>query len=112
MTARLGEAMTNVVSVCDREADIYGYLAYKVSNNQRFVVRSMMSRHILEGANKLYQFVAELKSAGQRQICVAQRGGRKAKVVTLDIKYAPVTLKTRPIKREMRSLSTMSAAQK
>ncbi|MQL48297.1 IS4 family transposase [Photorhabdus khanii] len=94
MTSRLGEAMTNVISVCDREADIYDYLTYKVSNNQRFVVRSMMSRHILEGANKLSQFVEELKSAGQRQIRVAQRGGRQAKVVTLDIKYAPVTLKT------------------
>ncbi|WFQ81378.1 IS4 family transposase [Xenorhabdus sp. SF857] len=94
MALRLGDAMTNVISVCDREADIYDYLIYKVLNKKRFVVRSMMSRHIEEGSDKLYQFASELKSVGQRQIQVAQRGGRKAKAVTLDVKYAPVTLKT------------------
>ncbi|EJE8536241.1 IS4 family transposase, partial [Vibrio vulnificus] len=80
--------------VCDREADIYDYLIYKIANQQRFVVRSMMSRHIEEGTDKLYHFASELKSVKQRQIQIAQRGGRKARDVTLDIKYAAVTLKT------------------
>ncbi|MCG6357357.1 IS4 family transposase [Vibrio fluvialis] len=93
MAARLGDSMTNVISVCDREADIYDYLIYKMANQQRFVVRSMMSRHIEEGPDKLYHFASELKSVKQRQIQIAQRGGRKAREVTLDVKYAEVTLK-------------------
>jgi hypothetical protein len=87
MAARLGTAMANVISVCDREADIYDYLLYKIANQQRFVVRSMMSRHIEEGSDKLYHFASELNSVKQRQIQIAQRGGRKAREVTLDVKY-------------------------
>lgn len=93
MASRLGTSMANVISVCDREADIYDYLIYKIANQQRFVVRSMMSRHIEEGADKLYHFASELKSVKKRQIQIAQRGGRKAQYVTLDVKYAAVTLK-------------------
>lgn len=77
MAARLGTAMANVISVCDREADIYDYLIYKIVNQQRFVVRSMISHHIEEGSDKLYHFASELKSVEQRQIQIAQRGGVK-----------------------------------
>ncbi len=52
--------MGNVVSVCDRDVNIYDYLIYQIENQQRFVVLSMMSRHIEEGADKLYHFTAEL----------------------------------------------------
>ncbi|KAA1171490.1 IS4 family transposase, partial [Photorhabdus heterorhabditis] len=93
MAARLGTAMANVISVCDREADIYDYLIYKIANKQRFIVRSMMSRHIEEGSDKLYHFASELQSVVQRQIQISQRGGRKASKATLDVKYAAVTIK-------------------
>lgn len=99
MAARLGDSMTNVISVCDRETDIYDYLIYKMANQQRFVSRSMMSRHIEEGSDKLYQFASELKSLKQRQIQIAQRGDRKALEVTLDVKYTAVTLKPPRIKQ-------------
>lgn len=83
-----------MISVCDREADIYDYLIYKIANQQRFVVRSVMSRHIEEGSDKLYHFASELQSVKHRQIQVAQRGCCKASEVTLYVKYASVTLKT------------------
>ena len=44
LATRLGSTMANVISVCDREADIYEYLNYKQKHTQRFVVRSMQSR--------------------------------------------------------------------
>ncbi|MFV0597329.1 IS4 family transposase [Shewanella sp.] len=96
---RLGKNMDKVISVCDREADIYEYLRYKTQNNHRFVVRSMQSRRILEGANKLYSFSENLISVGQRTICISQRGStnnsaaRKKRLVSCEIKYSPVTLK-------------------
>lgn len=80
MASRLADAMKNFISVCDREADIYDYLVYKLSNQQCFVVRSIMSCHIEEEPDKLYQFALELKCVGQRKIQQTQRGGRKAKV--------------------------------
>ncbi|CAM3145039.1 IS4 family transposase [Pseudoalteromonas distincta] len=53
----------------------------------------MQSRHIEEGEDKLYAFASELMSAGTKHIHIAQKGGRKARSATLDITYAPVTLK-------------------
>ena len=99
MSARLGAKIDDVISVCDREADIYEYLLYKLKTKQRFIVRSMQSRHIEEGQNKLYHYASQLKSAGQKQIHIPQKGGRKARNVTLDIVFAPVTLKVPNNKR-------------
>ena len=42
------EQMHRVISVCDREADIYDYLAYKLSNGERFVVRAKHLRAVEE----------------------------------------------------------------
>ena len=93
MVKRLDSQMLKVISVCDREADIYEYLQYKISQRQRFVVRSMQSRHIEEAENKLYAFANDLQSAGSKQITIAQKGGRKERIADLDVTFAPVTLK-------------------
>lgn len=93
MASRLGEVMQKVISVCDREADIYEYLTYKVRHNQRFIVRSMQSRCIEESDSKLYAFSDTLQPAGERYIHVPQKGSRRARNVTLDIRFSPITLK-------------------
>lgn len=53
----------------------------------------MMSRHIEEEADKFYHFSSELKIVKKRQIQLAESGGRKARDVTVDVKYASVTSK-------------------
>lgn len=103
MTQRLHSKMSDVISVCDREADIYEYLRYKLSEQQRFVVRSMQSRHIEEGKDKLYSFASELESVGTKQIEIAQKGGRRARTVILDITFAAVRLKV-PYNKKGKSL--------
>lgn len=104
LSARLGAKMADVISVCDREADIYEYLQYKLSKQHRFVVRSMQSRHIEQSEQKLYQYAAGLESAGQKQLHIAQKGGRKARTATVDIVFAPVTLQV-PANKRGESLS-------
>ena len=93
METRLGEGMSKIISVCDREADLIEYLAYKTSNQQRFVVRSMQSRCILESEDKLYQYSASLTDAGIRTVQVRQKGGRKARQAVCEVRYAPITVK-------------------
>ena len=46
VTARLGEVMGRVISVCDREADVYEYLGYKTRCDERYVVRSSWDRRV------------------------------------------------------------------
>lgn len=93
MSARLGEHLSSVISVCDREADIYEYLTYKTEQQQRFVVRSMQSRCIKEHDQKLYDYSNKLPVAGIKTLNISQRGGRKARDVKLEIRYTSVTLK-------------------
>ena len=93
MASRLGSDMNKVISVCDREADIIEYLAYKTTKQQRFVVRSMQSRCIEQSENKLYQYSESLKSAGKRIVSVRQKGGRKAREASCQIRYAKVSVK-------------------
>ncbi len=99
LATRLGSTMANVISVCDREADIYEYLNYKQKHTQRFVVRSMQSRCINEHDNRLYDYARQCQSAGTRVVKIPQRGGRKAREAVLDIKFAWVTLKAPANKR-------------
>ncbi len=46
MAERLGEIQKRAITVCDREADIWHYLHYKVSHGQRFVVRAAQNRRL------------------------------------------------------------------
>ncbi|EEY43522.1 IS4 family transposase [Vibrio mimicus] len=93
MAQRLGSHMSQVVSVCDRESDLIEYLQYKLTHQQRFVVRSMISRHIEEAEGKLHLYGKSLQSAGERQVEVVQKGGRKGRVATCEVRFSPITLK-------------------
>lgn len=76
---RLGDKMSDVISVCDREADLFEYLTYKHEQRQRFLVRSMQSRCIEEHNNRLYDYASKLQSAGSKELKIPQKGGRKAR---------------------------------
>jgi len=93
METRLGNGIQKVISVCDREADVIEYLTYKVSHQQRFIVRSMQSRCIKESEERLYQYSDSLAHAGTRTVQVRQKGGRKARKASCEVCYAPVTVK-------------------
>jgi hypothetical protein len=91
MSKRLGDKMQHCISVCDREADIVEYMSNKSSNNERFVVRANFNRP-LEEESRLYDYLTEQKKAGEYQVQVPQRGGRKGRLANMEIKYAPVSV--------------------
>lgn len=49
---RMGTLMRRVISVCDRESDIYEYLNFKVKSKQRFVIRAVQNRRLADGEFK------------------------------------------------------------
>ena len=67
------QSLDNVITVCDREADTYEYLAFKIDNNQRFVVRVDGDRRISSG-RPLFEVMLEGKLLGQKEISIGQRG--------------------------------------
>jgi len=57
MTARYASVMDNIISVCDRESDIFDYIAYKEKHQQRFVVRAKHERIVTGDGDKLTPYI-------------------------------------------------------
>lgn len=93
MAERLGEAMARTISVCDREADVYEYLAYKQSHGHRFVLRAKSDRRVLQAQQTLFATVEQQAQAlCEYSVEIAQRGGRRARKATLALRSLPVQL--------------------
>jgi len=88
-----GAEMHRVVSVCDREADVYEYLSYKVAQGQRFVVRAAWDRRVPTHAQRLFAEVESAAVLGEVSVPVAQRGGRRARVARLTLRGCTVELR-------------------
>jgi len=96
MAARLGEAMAQVISVCDREADVYRYLHYKRGQEQRFIVRAAWERRVDDEPRSVFEALAQAPVLGTHRVKLAQRGGehaRRAREVDLEVRAAAVTLR-------------------
>lgn len=101
---RLGDMMSRVISVCDREADILSYIQDKQQHNERFVVRAKHSRALIETDSKLFTYLESQAELGQYTIDIAQKGTKNSKgkpvnrvsrKAKLTIKVAQVTFKTK-----------------
>jgi len=89
MVERLGEAkMKEVISVCDREADIYDYLVYKLAQRQRFVVRAWHDRKLKAEEERLFEAMSKHAKLGTYTINIGQKGGRKARKATITLRSA------------------------
>lgn len=97
MVERVGEKIKDVISICDRDADVYDYLHYKLSNNQRFIVRARENRSLDSSEKKLFEKVFSTKPLGTYEVFVKQKGGRKAR--TAKVQYYSSTLEIKLPKR-------------
>jgi hypothetical protein len=101
---RLGETMANVISVCDREADILSYLQDKQLHNERFVVRAKHLRKLLGTEKTLFEYLNEQPELGSYTANIPQKGiknskgkrvNRVARTAQLTVKVAQITLKAK-----------------
>lgn len=88
---RLGSKMPDVISVCDREADIFEYIQYKLEHNQRFIVRASHNRKLEQDQGYLFHSLSSATSLGTYTIEIAQKAGRKKRQVVLELKAISVT---------------------
>ena len=98
---RLGDTMSRVISVCDREADILSYIQDKQKHNERFVIRAKHSRIIENSDKKMFEYLESQPILGAYTIDIAQKGiktnkgkaiNRAARKAKLAVKVATVTL--------------------
>lgn len=94
--------VSHIITVCDREADIYEFLQYHKKSGQRFIVRAAQNRRINDD-ELLWDKMESLPVVGYREIQIEQRGpwkpvfekvrpGRKKRTATLEVRAGEVTL--------------------
>jgi hypothetical protein len=94
MAERLGAAMSRTISVCDRESDVYHYLAYKLDHDQRFVLRARADRCIEQSTQHLFDTMEkDAQTLCEYTVAVSQRGGRRAREARLSLRSLRVDLK-------------------
>jgi hypothetical protein len=98
--ALLGEQMRKVISVCDREADIFDYLENKQRHAERYVVRGKHRRKIEESSENLFNHLGSQPVLGEYQITIPQKGmvgtngkrvNRPERIAHLQVRSAKVT---------------------
>ena len=94
-----GADVGRVISVCDREADVYEYLAYKRGEGQRFVVRAAWDRRTTGEQKRLFAEVEAAPVLGEHRVMVAQRAGRKARKAHVELRACEVEVRE-PLRRD------------
>jgi hypothetical protein len=98
---------TTLVSVGDREADIYELfeLALKEPSAPKLLVRASQNRILAEGQGHLWDKVSEQDISGIQEVGVPRRGRHPARVARLSVRFAEVTLKPPQNKKKLKELT-------
>jgi hypothetical protein len=91
---QLGTAST-VVSVGDREADVYELFALALSDpaHPKVLVRAEQDRRVKDTSACLWQYMESQPVVGQRVLHIPRRQGRVARDTVLQIRFAEVELR-------------------
>lgn len=98
---------TTLVSVGDREADIYELfeLALRAPCSPKLLVRAFQNRLLAGEQGHLWPTVAQQPAAGIQEVSVPRRGTRPARIARLQVRFARVTLKPPQDKAQLPELS-------
>lgn len=85
---------TTIVSVGDREADIFELfaLAHRTPNAPLLLVRAQHNRKLLEEQGRLSDQLARCPESGIQEIRVPRKGNRPARIAQLGIRHSKVVL--------------------
>lgn len=98
---------TTLVSVGDREADIYElfHLASENPSSPKLLVRAEQDRLLADDQGHLWNIVEQQPRAGIQELHVPRRGQRAARIAQMDVRFAEVTLKPPKSKARYGSLT-------
>jgi hypothetical protein len=98
---------TRLVSVGDREADIYELFELALSNpaNPWLLVRAERDRLLADDQGHLWEYVAGRPVSGIQEIKIPRRGKQQAREARLEVRFAKVHLKAPKAKRHLPQLT-------
>jgi hypothetical protein len=98
---------TVIVSVGDRESDIYELfqMALDDPKGPKLLVRAERDRLLSDGQTHLWDHVADQPVSGVREIQIPKRGKMSARDAKLEVRFANVTLKPPKRKQDLNTLT-------
>lgn len=103
VTQKLKPMNTRVITICDRESDIYEFFVQAEQTQAEFVIRAAWNRHLEDSEYpQLWKHLQAQPIAGYDQITVPSRDGKPERTAMLAIQFSPVTLG--PTQRSKHSL--------
>jgi Transposase DNA-binding/Transposase Tn5 dimerisation domain len=85
---------TTIVTVADREADIYDLFALERSENSHLLIRGTQNRRVDHELKYLNEVISQVKPCGELVVCVPRCDDRPARESTLTVRYSPVTIQS------------------
>ena len=94
-TVSFSKGAKKVVTICDREADIYEFFEECRNLGANYVVRVLQNRVVLheDETKSIRKSVLESKVCGTINVAIVGREGEKAKQVVVSVRFAEVTMK-------------------
>ena len=84
---------TTIVSVADREADIYELFALGVGlKGIELLIRAESNRTLKDEQKNLWEFMAKQPCQGIQEIQLPRRGNRRARTAKLEVRFSEITL--------------------
>lgn len=105
---------TTLVSVGDREADIYELfeLALKQPSGPGLLVRASQNRVLAQEQGHLWEKVHAQAVAGMQEVRMPRRGKRPARVARLEVRFAELTLRPPTSKAKLQELTVWAVLAK
>jgi hypothetical protein len=93
-TLELTPASVDVVTVCDREADIYEMFTLAQQQQAKLLVRASADRSLVDNeAHNLWKKVEQQPVAGQLTVQIPKNQTREARQATVSVRFTQVRLK-------------------
>lgn len=109
ISERLGaKKMERTLSVCDRDADVYEYIQYKLERNERFIIRACQNRQLTSSRKTLFNYLSDVTPLGKYEVEIAQKSHRKKRKVELSLSASTVILPPPAGKRKAEHLKPVT----
>jgi hypothetical protein len=82
-----------VVTICDREADIYEFLLIAEKKEAAYVVRAGQDRRLMAEERCLWEKLGRCRVAGELEVEVAAKKGEPARTATVEVRFKQVKLR-------------------
>jgi hypothetical protein len=93
LTRRRAPREVKVVTVCDREADIFEFLLTAEKEDAAYVVRAAQDRRLMVAGQTLWQHLQACAVAGELSVEVAEKKKEPARTAQLSVRYARVEVR-------------------